>query len=227
MSAEPPIDVANADLLLSTTRAVRRRLDLERPVETEVIFECLRLAVQAPTASNSQTWRWMIVTDDELKAEIAEVYRDEGMGYLRESLGQVEVEDDPAGRRVVESAIYLAENLEKVPVLVIPCIGGGIDFSDETEAVTAFGSVIQAAWSFQLALRARGLGSTWTTFHLLQADRVAKLLGIPDGVRQVALIPVAYTKGTDFRPAKRPPVEGISFWNRWGESGANPNGSGG
>jgi nitroreductase len=214
-SAQPAIDVANADLLLSTTRAVRRRLDLERPVEREVILECLRLAVQAPTASNRQRWRWMVVTDAGLRSRIAEIYREQGMGYLRATLAEAEREGDDQQRRVFESALYLAENLERVPVLVIPCIAEEIDFSRGAAAAGALGSVIQAAWSFQLALRARGLGSAWTTFHLSRSGEVADLLGIPDGVTQVALLPVAYTKGTGFRPARRPPVEEITHWDRW------------
>jgi nitroreductase len=212
---QPGIDVANADLLLSTTRAVRRRLDLERPVEREVILECLRLAVQAPTASNRQRWRWVVVTDPGLRSRIAEIYREQGMGYLRSSVAEAEAEGDARRRRVHESALYLAENLERVPVLVIPCIEEEIDFSDAATAAPGLGSVIQAAWSFQLALRARGLGSAWTTFHLSRSQEVADLLAIPEGVHQVALLPVAYTLGTDFKPAERPPVEEITHWDRW------------
>jgi nitroreductase len=216
----PQIDVANADLLLSTTRAVRRRLDLERPVEREVILECLRLAVQAPTASNKQTWRWMIVTEDSLKARIAEIYREEGLEYLQSARAEAEGGEEAQNRRVFESAVYLAENMERVPALVIPCIERDFDFADGEEAAAAFGSVIPAAWSFQLALRARGLGSAWTTLHLGRAQEVADLLGIPAGVHQVALLPVAYTKGTDFKPAKRPPVEEITHWDRWSNNGS-------
>jgi nitroreductase len=217
-SDSPEIDVANADLLLSTTRAVRRRLDLDRPVEREVILECLRLAVQAPTASNKQTWRWMVVTEAELKARIAEIYREEGLEYLQSALAEAERDGEAQNRRVFASAVYLAENMERVPALVIPCIEREFDFTDGEEAAAAFGSVIPAAWSFQLALRARGLGSAWTTLHLTRSREVAELLGIPTGVHQIALLPVAYTKGTDFKPAKRPPVEDITHWNQWDSS---------
>lgn len=209
-----PIDVANADLLLSTTRSVRKRLDFERPVEREVLLECLALAVQAPTASNRQTWRWMVVTDPDLKAKIADIYREEAMDYLGSSLIAAEESGDAQDRRVYESALYLAENLERAPAFVIPCIAEDLDQKDRV--IVVLGSIVQAAWSFQLALRARGLGSTWTTLHLRHAQAVADLLGIPDGVAQVSLIPVAYTKGTGFRPAKRPPVTGITHWNHWG-----------
>jgi nitroreductase len=213
---QPQIDVANADLLLSTTRSVRRRLDFERPVEREVLLECLQLAVQAPTASNRQTWRWMIVTDPDLKLRIADIYREQGLGYLRSSKEAAEATGDAARLRVHRSALYLAENFERAPAFVIPCIAEDLDQMDKTGTIATLGSIIQAGWSFQLALRARGLGSTWTTLHLGQAQAVADLLGIPAGVTQVSLIPVAYTKGTNFRPAQRPPVTEITHWNRWG-----------
>ena len=216
---QPTIDVANADLLLSTTRSVRKRLDFERPVERETLLECLQLAVQAPTASNRQTWRWMIVTDPELKTKIADIYREQGMDYLRGSAGGVRGGGDrpPTGH---DSALYLAENFERAPAYVIPCVEGDLAEMTQTGVIGTLGSIVQAGWSFQLALRARGLGSTWTTIHLGDAQAVADLLGIPAGVTQVALIPVAYTKGTSFRPAKRPPVTEITHWNHWGDTGA-------
>jgi nitroreductase len=211
----PRIDVANADLLLSTTRSVRRRLDFDRPVEREVLLECLELAVQAPTASNRQTWRWMVLTDPDLKSRIAAIYREQGLEYLRSSKAAAEKAGDDAKLRVHKSALYLAENFERAPAFVIPCIAQDLSEMNQTGVIATLGSIIQAAWSFQLALRARGLGSTWTTLHLGQAQAVAELLGIPDGVTQVSLIPVAYTKGLDFRPATRPPVTEITHWNRW------------
>jgi nitroreductase len=211
----PQIDVANADLLLSTTRSVRKRLDFDRPVEREVLLECLELAVQAPTASNRQTWRWMIVTEPDLKSQIADIYREQAMPYLGESLVAAEGSGNGGNTRVYESALYLAENLEQAPAFVLPCLAEDLSAMDANGAIVALGSICQAAWSFQLALRARGLGSTWTTLHLAQADVVADLLGIPDGITQVSLIPVAYTKGTNFKPAKRPPVSEITYWDRW------------
>ncbi|HTT95994.1 MAG TPA: nitroreductase family protein [Solirubrobacterales bacterium] len=210
-----PIDVANADELLSTTRSVRKRLDFARPVEREVLLECLQLAVQAPTASNRQTWRWMIVTDADLRLKVADYYREAALPYLRESLAAAEAEGGQ-DKRVFDSAMYLAENLEQAPAFVIPCIAEDLEEKDTAGTIVALGSIVQAAWSFQLALRARGLGSTWTTLHLRHAAEVAELLGIPAGVTQVSLIPVAYTKGTDFKPARRPPVGEITHWNHWG-----------
>lgn len=214
MAVTPPFDLAETDRLLSTTRAVRRRLDLDRPVDPEVILDCIRLAVQAPTGSNSQTWRWMVVTEDAKRTAIAEAYNEVGKAYL-ESAAATEAGDEQT-RRVYESALALTDVLHRVPVHVIPCIEGPVDLSSNGAAASAYGSIMPAAWSFLLALRSRGLGSVWTTLHLFQEAHVADLLGIPDTITQVALFPVAHTVGTDFRPAARPPVEDITFWNDWG-----------
>jgi len=205
------IDLAATDQLLSTTRSVRRRLDLERPVEREVILDCLRLAQQAPTGSNSQGWRFVVVTDPELRAGLAEIYRDASAAYFAGQDGGGESQTD----RVRRSALHLRDNLQRVPVHVIPCILGRVDGKPNSVAAGFYGSILPAAWSFMLALRARGLGSAWTTLHLLQESRAAELLGIPEGVSQVALLPVAYTVGTDFKPAARPPVEEIVHFDRW------------
>ncbi|MGN6473346.1 MAG: nitroreductase family protein [Mycobacteriales bacterium] len=212
--ADAPFDLAETDRLLSTTRAVRKRLDLDRPVPREVILECLRLAVQAPTQSNSQTWRWMVITEPDKKALIAEAYRKVGMTYLEQAAG---AEKDPQTQRVYESAVTLAKLLEQVPAMVIPCVTKEYDPAHgHAVAASVYGSIIPATWSFQLALRARGLGSVFTTLHLFQDGLVAEALEIPDNILQVALLPVAYTIGTDFKPAVRPPVEEITFWNQWG-----------
>jgi len=209
------IDRDNADLLLSTTRSVRKRLDFDRPVEREILLECLRLAVQAPTASNRQVWRWVIVTEPDLKLKIADYYREAALPYLRESQANAAAGESAQDERVFESALYLAENLEKAPAFVIPCIEEDLGGMDGRAAIAPLGSIVQAGWSFQLALRARGLGSTWTTLHLRRAKETAELLGIPAGITQVSLIPVAYSKGLDFKPAKRPPVEEITHWDGW------------
>lgn len=213
MTDAAPFDLAEVDRLLTTTRAVRRRLDLDRPVAREVILDCLRIAVQAPTASNGQTWRWVVVTDAGKRAELARLYSEAGAAYLKHAAEQ---EPDPQTRRVYESAVALTEILERVPVHVIPCMQGRVEGTPNGVAASAYGSIMPAAWSFQLALRARGLGSVWTTLHLFKEQEVAELLGIPADITQVALLPVAYTKGTDFRPAERGPVEEITSWDAWG-----------
>ncbi|MDT5011010.1 MAG: hypothetical protein QOH57_2627 [Mycobacterium sp.] len=209
------MDLSSVDELLTTTRAVRKRLDLSRPVGRDVILECVRLAMQAPTASNTQDWRWLVVTDADKRAGIAEIYRSIGAEYLAQA---AESAVDPQTQRVYQSAFSLTDTLAEVPVHVIPCLDSRFDGSNLLVAASAWASIIPAGWSFLLALRSRGLGSVWTTMHLAKEREVAQLLGIPDTVTQAALFPVAYTIGTDFRPAARPPAESITFWNSWGEN---------
>lgn len=208
--AEGPIDLAAADLLLSTTRAVRRRLDFDRPVDRRVLLECVRLAQQAPTGGNAQGWSWVIVTDADKRVALADIYRDASADYF----AAMTVPDEQT-KRVRASALYLRENLHRAPVHVIPCIQGGRDSVSPAAAPALYGSILPAVWSFCLALRARGLGSTWTTLHLRLAGRAAQLLGIPDDQIQCALLPVAYTLGTEFRAAHRPAPETIVHWDGW------------
>jgi nitroreductase len=209
------MDVASVDELLSTTRSVRKRLDLDRPVGRDVILECIQLAMQAPTASNAQDWRWLVITDADKRAAIADIYRSIGADYLAYAAKDA---SDPQTKRVYASAFSLTETLGKVPVHVIPCLTNRIDNSNMLVAASAWASIIPAGWSFLLALRSRGLGSVWTTMHLAKEKEVAEVLGIPETVTQAALFPVAYTIGTDFRPATRPPAETVTYWDSWGES---------
>lgn len=202
-------DLAQTDALLSTTRAVRKRLDFDREVPDDVLLECLDLAVQAPTGSNRQGWRWMVIRDAEKKEAIADVYRRIGGAYLAEAAKTAEAGTQTG--RVMDSANFLAQNFGQVPVMVIPMIIGRLDDDSTNSAAGLFGSIIPAMWSFQLALRSRGLGSCYTTLHLGAEKEVADLLEIPDHFSQAGLLPVAYTKGTDFKAAKRPPVSEITY----------------
>jgi len=208
-------DLDQTDALLSTTRAVRKRLDFDRPVEREVLLECLQLATQAPTGSNRQGWRWLVVTDPAKRKDLAELYRRGGQAYLSQAVKGVA--PGTQDHRVFESAYYLLEHLGEVPVHVIPCSKGRPSHESRILEAGYWGSICPAIWSFQLALRSRGLGSVWTTLHLAYEREAAELLGIPDDVTQAALIPVAYTKGTDFKPAQRLPVSEITFWEGWPE----------
>ena len=209
------LDRTTVDHLLTTTRAVRKRLDFSRPVEPEVIEECLRLAIQAPTGGNSQGWRWIVVTDPDMRLALAELYRETWKPYIAASQSAAP-DPDAQQQRVVDSATYLADHLHEVPVHVIPCIyGRGMSGGELVDSAGLFGSIYPAVWSFQLALRSRGLGSAFTTLHLPKSREAAALLGIPDGVIQTALIPVAYYTGDDFKPAVRRPLEKITYWNGW------------
>jgi nitroreductase len=193
---------------------VRRRLDLTRPVPRDVVLECLRLAVQAPTASNGQRWRWVVVDDPATRRALGDIYRRMGERYLR---GYDVPEASTQTERVLASANYLADIMTEVPMLVVPCITGRLESTAPALAASFYGSIVPAIWSFQLALRSRQLGSCFTTLHLAHEAEARDLLGIPEDVTQVALLPVAYTTGGDFSLAVRPPVEGITYWNRWGD----------
>ena len=210
-----PFDLQETDRLLSTTRAVRRRLDLERPVEREVILDCIRLSQQAPTASNTQKWRWMVVMDAEKRKALGEIYG-RGKQFIEQAKAQVDAEDAQT-HRVYDSAAWLLDHIGEAPALVIPCVEGRVpDGAPSGMAAAVYGSIYPAMWSFQLALRSRWLGSTLTTIHLFSEKEVADLLGMPEDVMQVALLPVAYTKGTDFKIAKRPPPDEITHFDTWG-----------
>jgi nitroreductase len=207
-------NLEETDKLLTTTRAVRKRLDLERPVERQVLLDCIGISQQAPTGSNTQLWRWMVVTDAEQKAAIAAVYG-RGQKFISQLQDELPAEALQT-KRVYDSAGYLFDCLHQVPALVIPCvIGRPQDPADHCSMASTYGSILPAVWSFQLALRSRGLGSAWTTLHLMWEQEVAEILGIPEEVMQVALLPVAYTVGTDFKQATRQPPEEIVHWDRW------------
>jgi nitroreductase len=202
------------DELLSTTRAVRKRLDLTRPVEREVLEECLGLAQQAPTGSYAQNWHFVVVTDPELRKGLAELWREGGEKYL----SRVENPEEVPGMmgRVLGGVFHLRDHLHEVPVHVIPCIEGRTEGKSAFVQSSVFGSIMPATWSFMLAARSRGLGTVWTTFHLAKEQEAAELLGIPfEAVMQTALIPVAYTIGTEFKPAVRAPLDSFVHWDRW------------
>ncbi len=207
--------------VLTTTRSVRKRLDLTRPVERNVIVDCIDIAQQAPTGSNSQMWHWVVVTEPELKAKLAELYSITANPYLAAAAdGPGFKEGDLRAARadaVQSSAAYLNEHFAEVPAMVIPCQWGRLpDGADNTSAAGFYGSILPAVWSFMLALRSKGLGSAWTTLHLPQEREAAELLGIPyERCTQVGLFPVAYTIGTDFKPAQRIPAAELIHWNEW------------
>ena len=223
--AHEQIGLSN-DELLSTTRAVRKRLDFDREVSEDVIRECMELAVQAPTGSNAQGWQFVFVTDADKRARIGElynqafsVYREMPVAIHKLHMDSGNNEQIASQTRSASSADYLAENMGRAPVLMIPCIAGRTDNEAGMNIIAqtgTLGSIIPAAWNFMLAARARGLGTAWTTLHLFHEQEIAELIGIPfDDYMQVALIPIAYTKGTDFRPAYRPPIETVMHFNEW------------
>ena len=214
----------SVDEVLHTTRAVRKRMDFDKPVDKDVLLECMDAAVQSPTGSNSQSWQWLIVTDPEKRAALAELYKQGWAVYANmEGNAATAYKGDDAEReaqqeRVTSSAEYLAENFEKVPAMLIPCIPrlpeGVPDFAN----ASVFGSILPGVWSFMLAARERGLGTAWTTIHLMFEEQAAEILGIPFAeMQQCALVTIGHSKGTDFKPAKRPPLETVVHWDNWGQ----------
>ncbi|MBR46951.1 MAG: nitroreductase [Rhodospirillaceae bacterium] len=210
-------DLAVTDALLTTTRAVRKRLNLTRPVPENVIRDCLEISLQAPTGANRQGWRWIVVTDADTRRTLAEIYRKGADEYLNDGYRQAETDGAAQQVRVFDSARYLSDHMAEVPVLVLPCIQILANMNEDPDVMwpSVLGSILPAMWSFQLALRARGLGSVYTTLHLNCAQEAAELLGIPDDIKQAGLLPVAYTLGTDFKPAKRRPLDEVLHWNGW------------
>ena len=212
----------SVDEVLATTRAVRKRLDFEKPVEPEIIKECLEAAIQSPTGSNAQSWQWLVVTDSEQKTALADLYK-QGWDLYAQMEGNVQTayKGDDEKRiaqqnRVQSSAAYLAENFEKVPVMMIPILPGRYEGLPSVASAAMLGSILPGAWSFMLAARERGLGTAWTTIHLMFEEQAAEVLGIDyQSYTQCALITCGYSKGTDFKPAKRPPLETVLHWDRW------------
>jgi len=220
------------DHLLTTTKAVRRRLDLARPVPRAVVRECIELACYAPNASNAQEWHWVVVDDPGLRAEVAAQYRAVTAPPVAQMLETKEAMGDGAGARISRSILWLAEHLAEVPLIVFPCYDiaaaearyrtlipdpalrdrGGVETHEMTPGMYA--SILPAVWSFQLALRSRGLGSVLTTAHQADQTAMAEILGIPVSWHQTALIPVGYTTGGDFTRSARRPVDDVIIWNR-------------
>lgn len=207
-----------ADEVLTTTRSVRKRLDFDKPVPREVLMECLDIALQAPTGSNAQGWQWVFVEDPEKKKAIADIYRVAATPYLDAPKPQFGDSRDERTPKVVDSAKFLNEHLHEVPVMLIPCLQGRPDGAPAGMSAGFWGSLMPAVWSFMLALRSRGLGSAWTSLHLMGdgEKKTAELLGIPfDEYSQGGLFPIAYTKGTDFKKAKRLPAAELTHWDTW------------
>ena len=212
----------SADEVLTTTRAVRRRLDFDRNVEPEIIRECLEIALQAPTGSNRQNWHFVVITDPTMIRQVGELYQ-RAIDITRREVSVLS-RIDPSrpehyqaqNQRVQDASVYLADNMHRVPAMLIPCIDGDLSKAPGSARFSMVGSVIQAAWSFMLAARNRGIGTVWTTVHTSLEQEAAQLLGIPHpDVTQVALIPFGYSIGTEFKPATREPLDRVLHWDKW------------
>jgi nitroreductase len=207
------------DELLTTTRTVRKRLDLSRPVPMSLIRECLEVALQAPSGSNRQGWQWIVVDDPSLRRAIGDIYREQTEAYLASEGSAARLFSDdperaPVQHRVGDSVAWLAEHMGDAPVLMIPCISGPPDLPAGNQA-SLWGSLLPAVWNYMLAARLRGLGTAWTTLHLGREKDVADLLGLPPGVHQGALVPTAFYTGDTFRPAPRVSLDEVLHVNAW------------
>ncbi len=206
------MDLATVDKLLTTTRTVRKRLDLTRSVEPAIMQECLEIAVQAPTGGNIPRYHFMVVTDAAKRAKLAAIYK---RSFFEVYSPERQAETRQSDPRLIDSANYLAECMHDVPVLVIPCVEGPVT---PGAGPGVYASILPAVWSLMLALRSRGVGSAWTTLHLRYEQEAAAVLDIPDRIAQAALLPVAYYTGDDFKPAKRVPARNRTYWDGWGQT---------
>jgi nitroreductase len=213
------VDIDSVDLALSTTRSVRRRIDWERPIEREVIEQCIDIATQAPTGLLAEAWRFLVIVDPERKARMAEIYRSafSELGAVRAEYAR-RAGTDPPPLKPVQQA--LADRLHEMPALILVCSEGRLDGVSDTVArqVGFYGSVLPAAWSLMVALRARGIGATWTSLHLMRESETARAFGIPENVTQTVLLPIGYTRDAVLRPAVRKPARQVTFWDAWGGS---------
>lgn len=213
----------SADEVLTTTRAVRKRMDFSREISMQLLRECLEIALQGPSGSNSQGWQFVLITDKNKIAAIANWYLQAFDAYQAGPASPTKQHQDrpdmkDTQQKVENSARYLADNLHKVPALLIPVVAGKLNDPALPHGVQAgiYGSILPSVWSFMLAARERGLGTCWTTLHLNYEKEIADILGIPFATHsQVALIPIAYTKGTDFKPAPRKSLDEFLHLNKW------------
>jgi nitroreductase len=211
-------DLTQTDALLTTTRAVRKRLDLARPVPHELLLECVRIAAQAPSGGNVQMTRWVFVEDPARRAGLAELYRRAYEPYIAEQKRALDASGRTDMDKIVSSSDYLAAHLHEVPVLLVPCALGRPEGAIHGSVAGFYGSILPAVWSFMLAARSRGLGTAWTTLHLAYEQEAAELLSIPPTVTQVALIPIGFYTGEGFRAGTRRPAEEIAYLDAWKES---------
>ncbi|MYD11938.1 MAG: nitroreductase family protein [Chloroflexi bacterium] len=212
-------DLASVDYILETTRSVRKRLDLTRPVPRDIVERCLEIAIQAPTGSNQQGWKWLVVTDADTMAQIGEYYKRSWYEYAGVATRSAPGAEPPAQmKRVISSARYLADVMGEVPMMIFPCVRGRARDASAGANAGLYGSIIPAAWSLMLALRARGIGAAWTTLHLSYETECNEILGIPADYTTAALLPAGYFTGETFRKAERVPAAQLTYWERWGAS---------
>src|SRR5688572_10240127 len=207
------MDLATVNKLLTTTRSVRARLDLTRPVPPELIEECLEISVQAPQGGNNCRYHFVVVTDAVKRRALANLYR---RAFDTFYPPQTLTERQKTEPRDVASWTALADHFQDIPVLIIACTEGRPEGRPPERLAGLYGNILPIAWSLMLALRARGVGAAWTTITFAYEKEVAELLRLPDNLTLAVLLPVAYYTGDDFKPAKRVPAREWTHWNVWG-----------
>jgi nitroreductase len=210
-----PFDLESTDRLLTTTRSVRKRLDLDAPVDLDEIQECIGIACQAPTGGNVQDWRWIVVTDPDKRQALADLYNRAAVPYFKVNRDNIAARGLTGFDGIMSSSEHLAEVLHRVPVHIVPCILGRPEGQDVFSLASWYGRIFPAVWNLNLALHTRGYGTTLTTLHLPAEAEAAELLGIPSTVHQVALLPVAKYVGDSFKPGRRRPVAEVTYWDGW------------
>jgi nitroreductase len=203
------------DTVLTTTRSVRRRMDLDRPVERALVEQCLELALQAPSGANRQDWIYIAVDDAAQRAALAEIYRASFRARYGERSAPTAAGQQLPGP-VSESAHFLADHLNRVPVIVVPA-RSALAPTERAGQASFWGSILPAAWSFMLAARSRGLATSYTARGLDREAELADVLGLPyPGVTQAGLIAVGHPDTQMFSPARRRPLTEVLSWNRHG-----------
>jgi nitroreductase len=157
-----------------------------------------------------------VIVDPDRKFQMAELYRRSlaEMTELRVQHSKKTGSEPPTLRKVHQD---LADRLHEMPALILVCMQGRAG-DTRAQQVGFYGSILPAAWSLMVALRARGLGSTWTSLHLINERDAAELLGIPEDVTQTVLLPVGYMRGAVLAPAPRKRAAEVVYWNEWGNS---------
>ena len=207
-------DYSAFDDILATTRSVRRRIDFDRPVPPEVLLECIDIAVQAPTGVGPETWRFVVITDDDKKRSIAELYRQAFDDYMRTRFEELKNSGD-APDELSPNYRYLADNLQNFPALILVCREGRPP-QEHTRQVAFYGSILPAAWSLMLALRTRGLGATWTTLLSSYEKQAAEILEMPSYITSTVLLPIGYMNGAKLKRATRTAARRVTYWDKWG-----------
>ncbi|MEM1332045.1 MAG: nitroreductase family protein [Actinomycetota bacterium] len=212
-----------ADLydVMSTLRAVRKlRPD---PIPEDVLERVLQAACWAPTGGNTQPWRVVVVTDDDGRRALQDIYRPEWRRYCDGFLSMMKglpADEYAKWERVAAAGDHLADHLHEAPAVLIFCANPAMmaitDADLDRVSMVGGGSVYPAVQNAMLACVEEGLGCTLTTLHCVREDEVKAALGIPDGWATVGMVPIGYPVGRGHGPITRQPPSALAFRDRFG-----------